>query len=81
MQIDSLINRNDNVINMCEMKFYNEDFTVNGEYYKKIASRANFMKNCLKYTVHSTLITAYGLAYNEYSGAFQQVIIIEELFS
>lgn len=41
MQIDLLINLNDNVINMCEMKFYNEDFTVNGEYYKKIASRAN----------------------------------------
>ena len=83
MQIDLLINRNDNVVNMCEMKFYNEDFTVNGEYYKKIASRANKLHEELpkKYTVHSTLITTYGLAYNEYSGAFQQVITLEELFS
>jgi hypothetical protein len=46
-----------------------------------LPEQTNFMKNCLKYTVHSTLITAYGLAYNEYSGAFQQVIILEELFS
>ena len=39
-------------INMCEMKFYNEDFTVNGEYYKKIASKANKFHEevyCLQY--------------------------------
>lgn len=83
MQIDLLINRNDNVVNMCEMKFYNEDFAVSGEYYKKIASRVNKIHEELpkKYAVHSTLITSYGLAYNEYSGAFQQVITLENLFS
>ena len=83
MQIDLLINRNDNVVNMCEMKFYNEDFAVSGEYYKKIASRVNKIHEELpkKYAVHSTLITTYGLAYNEYSGAFQQVITLENLFS
>ena len=83
MQIDLLINRNDNIVNMCEMKFYHEDFTVNGEYNKKIASRANKLHEDLpkKYAVHSTLITTYGLTYNEYSGAFQQVITLEELFS
>ena len=34
-----------------------------------------------KYAVHSTFITTYGLAYNEYCGAFQQVITLENLFS
>lgn len=65
------------------MKFYNTDFTVNGEYYKKIASRTNKLHEDLpkKYAIHSTLITTYGLAYNEYSGAFQQVITLEELFA
>ena len=83
MQIDLLINRNDNVVNMCEMKFYNEDFAVSGDYYKKIASRANKLHEELpkKYIVHSTLITTYGLSYNEYSGAFQQVITLEDFFS
>ena len=56
---------------------------MNGEYNKKIASRANKLHEDLpkKYAVHSTLITTYGLTYNEYSGAFQQVITLEELFS
>ena len=83
MQIDLLINRNDNVVNMCEIKFYNEDFVTSREYYKKIASRVNKIHEELpkKYAVHSTLITTYGLVYNEYSGAFQQVITLEDLFS
>lgn len=83
MQIDLLINRNDNVINMCEMKFYNEDFAVSGEYYKKISSRMNKIQEEVpkKIAVHSTLITTYGLSYNEYSGAFQQVITLDDLFA
>ena len=83
MQIDLLINRNDNVINMCEMKFYNEDFAVSGEYYKKLSSRMNRIQEEVpkKNAVHSTLITTYGLSYNEYSGAFQQVITLDDLFA
>ena len=30
--------------------------------------------------IHSTLITIYGLKYNEYSGDFDNVITLEELF-
>lgn len=83
MQIDLIINRNDNVINMCEMKFYNEDFIVNGEYNRKISSRMNKIHEEVpkRFAVHSTLITTYGLSYNEYSGAFQQVITLEDLFA
>ena len=83
MQIDLMVIRNDNVVNMCEMKFYNEEFVVGGEYYKKIASRINKIHEEMpkKYAVHSTLITTYGLSYNEYSGAFQQVVTLEELFA
>lgn len=83
MQIDLIINRNDNVINMCEMKFYNEDFIVNGEYNRKISSRMNKIHEDVpkRFAVHSTLITTYGLSYNEYSGAFQQVITLEDLFA
>lgn len=82
MQIDLIISRNDNVINMCEMKFYNDNFMVTGDYYKKISSRTNKLYEHIstKTSVHSTLITTYGLAYNEYSGAFQQTITLDDLF-
>lgn len=32
-QIDLLISRNDNVVNMCEIKYYGDEFAVNKEYY------------------------------------------------
>jgi hypothetical protein len=33
-----------------------------------------------KSVIHSTLITTFGLVYNEYSGVFSQVITLDDLF-
>ena len=33
-----------------------------------------------KTAIHTTLITTFGLTYNEYSGVFQKVVTIEDLF-
>lgn len=38
-QIDMVLLRKDNVINLCEIKFYQDDFTVDLSYYKKLNSR------------------------------------------
>lgn len=81
-QIDLLIERADHVINMCEMKFYGEEFTVNKSYYQKLSQRQKLLSEQLKkrQVIHSTLVTTYGLKYNEYSGAFQRVIKMDALF-
>ena len=81
-QIDLLINRKDNVVNMCEMKFYNEKFTVNKPYYAKLVHRQNILSEKLsrKTVVHNVLVTTDGLTYNEYSGIFQKVVTIDDLF-
>lgn len=81
-QIDLLIERADHVINMCEMKFYGEDFAVDKAYYQKLNNRLKRLSEKIpkRYIVHSTLVTTYGLIYNEYSGAFQQTITIDNLF-
>lgn len=39
MQIDLLITRNDNVINMCEIKYYGGPYKVDKEYYAKVLRR------------------------------------------
>ncbi len=82
IQIDMLISRKDNVINMCEMKFYSDEFAVNKNYHFTLMRRRETLAQSLprKFTVHSTLITTYGLKYNEYSGDFQQVITLDDLF-
>ena len=82
MQIDLLIIRNDNVINMCEIKYYSSDFKVDKEYYKTLIKRQELLQREIppKYSVHNTLITTFGLSYNEYSGVFSNVINLDDLF-
>ena len=81
-QIDLLIDRNDNVVNMCEIKFYSDDFTVDKEYYRVILRRQELLlKEVSKSTaIHSTLITTFGLKHNEYSGVFANTVTLDELF-
>ena len=81
-QIDLLISRNDNVINMCEIKYYSGEFKVNKDYYVKILKRQTILAETVspKIAVHSTLITTFGLTQNEYSGAFSNVIVLDDLF-
>lgn len=57
-QIDLLISRNDNVINMCELKFYSTKYKVNKSYLK-IMERINLLieKISKKKVVPNTLIT------------------------
>lgn len=81
-QIDLLICRNDNIINMCEIKFYNDDFKVDKDYYRVILRRQNMLAEHIsrKFSTHSTLITTFGLLRNEYSNAFVNVIALDDLF-
>lgn len=82
-QIDMLIDRKDNIVNMCEMKFYNEDFMVNKAYHTTLVHRQNLLSERLsrRKVIHPTLITTYGLKYNEYSGDFTKVITLDDLFA
>ncbi len=82
LQIDMLITRNDNVINMCEIKFYSDDFVVDKEYFRTIQRRIAAIQSLVspKISIYSTLITTYGLKKNEYSGAFIKTITFEDLF-
>ena len=82
MQIDLLITRNDNVINMCEIKHYNGPFKVDKAYYAKVLRRQSILAESLspKIVVHSTLITTFELTSNEYSAAFVNTITLDDLF-
>lgn len=82
-QIDLLLMRNDNVVNMCEIKFTSEEFAVDKAYYRILLARPDRIKEVVspKMSVHSTLITVFGLKRNEYSSAFTNVITLDDLFS
>lgn len=82
-QIDLLIKRNDNVINMCEIKYYSGDFKVNKDYYKKLLGRQTLLSESVpkKMVIHNTLITTFGLVKNEYNSIFKNVITLDDLFN
>ena len=81
-QIDLLIIRKDNMVNMCEMKFYGDKFEVDKEYDKKLRHRMTLLAEKLPKThgIHPTIITTFGLKKNIYSNIFVHQLTLECLF-
>lgn len=81
-QIDLIIERKDNVVNMCEIKFYSEDFAVNKDYHFILERRRRLLNELIpkKSTIYNTLITTYGLKHNEYFGDFVNIVTLDDLF-
>ncbi len=81
-QIDLIIERDDNVIDLCEIKYTKEKYTVDATYNEIIQhKKAKFIKelNTSK-AIHFILISASEVYKNEYSEEFQKIILIDSLF-
>ena len=83
MQIDLIINRNDNVINICEMKFSRKEFIITKDYDKNLRNKVwTFAEEThTKKAVHAIMISTYGVKRNEYSGNIQSEVTLEDLFA
>lgn len=81
-QIDLVIDRADRVINLCEMKYSINDFEITKKYDTDLRNKvAIFIEETkCKKSIHTTLVTTYGLKRNAYSGFFQNVITMDDLF-
>lgn len=81
-QIDLLIVRRDQVINICEMKYSETDYVVDAKFDKAQKRKiSDFIKKTgTKYAIHSTLITTYGIEDNAYSAELQSIITSDDLF-
>lgn len=77
-----LIDRADNIINVCEMKFSEDEYTVTSSYDKQLRHKMTVFREetkCRK-TLHLTLVTTFGLFFNEYAGSIQKAITMDDLF-
>lgn len=82
-QVDLLIDRDDNVMNLCEMKFYNALYTIDKKYYLNLKNKVSELKKNTKTmkNVFITMVTTYGLNENEYSKELvQNSLDIDALF-
>jgi len=82
-QVDMLIIRDDNIVNLCEMKFCGSSYSIDKEEESKMLHRVDMLKGSLKakQKVHLTLISTFGLTYGKHSGKVQKVITCDDLFS
>ena len=82
-QVDMLIMRDDNIVNLCEMKFTSTPYSIDKEEEAKMLHRVGLLKESLssKQTTHLTLISTYGLVQGKHSGKVQKVITCDDLFS
>jgi hypothetical protein len=81
-QIDLLIDRSDNVIDICEMKFTKEPYEMDATEDAKIQNRrSRFIEESgTDKAIHLVLVSAAGVKRNSYSDEFQSVITAESLF-
>ena len=81
-QIDLLIDRRDQTINLCEMKFSQSEFEITKQYDKHLRERAETFRSATKTrkALHQTFITTYGVKKNMYSGTIQGEVKLDDLF-
>ena len=81
-QIDMIIDRNDNTINLCEMKFSNKPFTIDKEYQRNLLNKIESVQEYSnhKKTIILTMITTYGIEKNGYWNIVQKEVTIVDLF-
>ncbi len=83
-QIDLLINRDDNIMNQCEIKFYNAPFTIDKQYYLNLKHKTTALQQATetRKNIFITMITTFGLNENKYSRELvQNSIKLEDLFT
>lgn len=82
VQIDLLIDRNDETINLCEMKFSLREFVIDKDYAKKLEVKVDIFLNRTgtRKNVLLTLITSRGVLKNTYSYLVQREVTLDELF-
>ena len=82
-QIDLLIDRNDGIINLCEMKYADSQFVLDKKQDEILRNKKSIFvgETQTRKSAHITLITPYGLKRNEYWGNIQSEVTMDDLFA
>ncbi len=81
-QIDMLIERSDNVVNICEMKYSSGEYEITKEEHGKILRRRDsfIAETNYKGAAYITLITIDGTVHNAYWNDIQKELTLNDLF-
>ncbi len=82
-QIDLLIDRKDQTINICEMKFSESEFVIDKKYANSLRQKVNVLKKVTgtKKNILLTMITTFGVKDNNYyKELVQNTVVLDDLF-
>jgi uncharacterized protein len=81
-RIDMLIDRNDSVINICEMKYSVGEYVITEEYERKLRERLSLFEHVTKTkkALVLTFITTYGVKRNIHSSIVHSEVPMDDLF-
>ena len=82
-QVDLLIDRRDDVVNLCEMKYTQDPFEIDAAYEGKLLEKQQLFREESKTgkAIHLTLVSASGLRRNSHAGIVQTLLTAEDLFA
>ena len=77
-----LIDRKDDVINLCEIKYSQDEFSIDANYEKNLSNKIEAFRNetKTKKSVWLTMLTFSGLKKNSYSGIVMAELTGDDLF-
>ncbi len=82
-QIVLLLDRDDHVLNLCEIRYHDGLFSADQGYCQVLSDRQMILASKIssRKVIRPALITTYGLSQNEYSGIFSNVITLDDFFA
>ncbi len=81
-RIDMLIDRRDRIIDICEMKFTENTFTIDRDYDEDLRRKTDVFKEVTgtNKAVQLLMVTTYGVKRNMYSSRVQSIVVLDDLF-
>jgi AAA+ ATPase superfamily predicted ATPase len=82
-QVDLLLDRSDNVINLCELKYSNKEFSIDKQYDLALRRKAGVFagETKTKKAIHLTMVTTFGVSPGIYNSVFQSEVTMDDLFA
>lgn len=81
-QIDLIIDRKDHVSSLIEIKFYNNEFIIDKDYYENLINKKEvYIKTSgTKNSVQMVMLVSFGLANSKYNNIINKVVKLADLF-
>ena len=81
-QIDLVIERRDQTIDLCEMKYSKGDIHITADDYRSVLNKQETFRRetRTKSALHNVLVASSAVARNAYSDEFQHIITLDQLF-